>query len=82
MNNKLCLPVMVKSVRSMANLVINLSIQNSFLPETTILLDRFSVTVKHVDYSKCHRIWYANGFEKLAYANSVDPDQNAPKGAV
>ena len=33
-------------------------------------------------YSKCHKILCAKASDKMAYANSVDPDQTAPEGAV
>ena len=33
-------------------------------------------------HSKCPKISYTKVFEKMAYANSADPDQTAPEGAV
>ena len=33
-------------------------------------------------YSKCPKIPYAKVAGKIAYANSADPDQTAPEGAV
>ena len=33
-------------------------------------------------YGKCPKISYTKVSDKMAYANSVDQDQNAPKGAV
>ena len=33
-------------------------------------------------YGKCPNISYTKVSEKMAYANSVDPDQTAPEGAV
>ena len=33
-------------------------------------------------YRKCHKISYTSVSDKMAYANSVDPDQTAPEGAV
>ena len=33
-------------------------------------------------YSKCPKISDTRVFDKMAYANSVDPDQTAPEGAV
>ena len=33
-------------------------------------------------YSKNPKIPYIKSSDKMAYANSVDPDQNAPEGAV
>ena len=34
------------------------------------------------NYGKCPKIWYTKHSDKMAYANSVDPDQTAPEGAV
>ena len=33
-------------------------------------------------YGKCPRISYTKVSDKVAYANSADPDQTAPEGAV
>ena len=33
-------------------------------------------------YSKCPKIWYINISDKMVYADSADPDQTAPEGAV
>ena len=33
-------------------------------------------------YDKCPQISYTKVSDKMAYANSVDPDQTAPEGAV
>ena len=33
-------------------------------------------------YGKCPKISYNKVSDKMAYANSVDPDQTAPEGAV
>ena len=33
-------------------------------------------------YGKCPKISYTKIADKMAYANSVDPDQTAPSGAV
>ena len=33
-------------------------------------------------YCKCPKISYIKVANKMAYANSTDPDQTAPKGAV
>ena len=33
-------------------------------------------------YDKCPQISYTNLSDKMAYANSGDPDQTAPAGAV
>ena len=33
-------------------------------------------------YSKCPKILYTKVSDKMAYANSADPDQTAPEGAV
>ena len=33
-------------------------------------------------YGKCPKISYTKVSDKMAYANSVDPDQTAPDGAV
>ena len=33
-------------------------------------------------YSKCPKISYNKFCDKMAYANSADPDQTAPEGAV
>ena len=39
---------------------------------------------EHVDthYGKCPKISYTKVSDKMAYANSADPDQTAPSGAV
>ena len=33
-------------------------------------------------YGKCPKILYTKSSNRMAYANNVDPDQTAPKGAV
>ena len=33
-------------------------------------------------YGKCPKILYSEVVDKMSYANSADPDQTAPKGAV
>ena len=33
-------------------------------------------------YSKCPKISYTKCSDKIVYANSVDPNQTAPEGAV
>ena len=33
-------------------------------------------------YSKCPKILYTKESDKMAYANSADPDQTAPERAV
>ena len=33
-------------------------------------------------YGKCPKISYTKVANKMAYANSADPDQTAPEGAV
>ena len=33
-------------------------------------------------YGKCPKISYTKVSDKMEYANSADPDQTAPKGAV
>ena len=33
-------------------------------------------------YGKCPKILYIKVAKKMAYANSADPDQTAPEGAV
>ena len=33
-------------------------------------------------YSKCPKISYTKMADKMAHANSADPDQTAPEGAV
>ena len=33
-------------------------------------------------YGKCPKISYNKVSDKIAYANSADPDQTAPEGAV
>ena len=33
-------------------------------------------------YGKCPEILYIKVSDKMAYANSADPDQTAPEGAV
>ena len=35
-----------------------------------------------MQYNKCSEILYTKDDEKMAYANSADPDQTAPEGAV
>ena len=35
-----------------------------------------------VGYGKCPKILYSKVSDKMAYANSADPDQTAPEGAV
>ena len=35
-----------------------------------------------LSYGKCPKILYTKMSDKMAYANSADPDQTAPKGAV
>ena len=37
---------------------------------------------KYLGYSKCPKIPYTKVSDKMAYANSADPDQTAPEGAV
>ena len=34
------------------------------------------------DYGKCPKISNTKASDKMTYANSVDPDQTAPEGAV
>ena len=41
---------------------------------------RFTVLLKK--YDKCPEISYTKVSDKMAYANSADPDQTAPEGAV
>ena len=33
-------------------------------------------------YSNCPKVSYTNFYDKMAYANSADPDQTTPDGAV
>ena len=33
-------------------------------------------------YCKCPKIWNTNVSDKITHANSADPDQTAPDGAV
>ena len=33
-------------------------------------------------YGKCPKILYTKSSDKMAYANSVDPDQTAPSGSI
>ena len=33
-------------------------------------------------YRKCPKLLYIKSSDKMAYANSIDPDQTAPSGAV
>ena len=35
-----------------------------------------------IRYGKCPKILYTKESDKLSYANSADPDQTAPDGAV
>ena len=35
-----------------------------------------------IPYSKCPKLWNTNVSDKMQYANSADPDQTAPEGAV
>ena len=37
---------------------------------------------KYLDYRKCPKISYTKVSDKMTYANSADPDQTAPEGAV
>ena len=37
---------------------------------------------KYLEYDKCPEISYTKSSDKMAYANSVNPDQTAPDGAV
>ena len=50
---------------------------------TTVSSESVSVplTLKF-EYSKYTKISYTKVFDKMACANSVDPDQTAPEGAV
>ena len=34
------------------------------------------------EYGKCPKILYTKVSDKMAYANSLDPEQTAPEGAV
>ena len=34
------------------------------------------------DYGKCPKILYTKVTDKMAHANSADPDQTAPEGAI
>ena len=36
----------------------------------------------HMIYSKCPKISNTKVSDKMSYANSADPDQTAPEGAV
>ena len=38
--------------------------------------------VQKTIYSKCPKIMYTKGSDKMSYANSADPDQISPEGAV
>ena len=53
----------------------------------------FSLEINHLNqsfgeyddttgYGKCPKISYTKVADKMAYANSADPDQTAPEGAV
>ena len=35
-----------------------------------------------MEYGKCHKNSNTKASDKMTYANSVDPDQTAPEGAV
>ena len=35
-----------------------------------------------LEYGKCSKISYTKVSDKMAYANSINPDQIAPEGAV
>ena len=51
--------------------------------EEKIVAEQPSVMKEQVhDYGKCPKISYTKVSDKMAYANSVDPDQTALKGAV
>ena len=39
-------------------------------------------TKRKYQYSKCPKISYTKVSNKMEYANSADPDQTAPEGAV
>ena len=39
-----------------------------------------TLRVKHLDRQPCPKILYTKVSDKLAYADSADPDQTAPKG--
>ena len=34
------------------------------------------------EYGKCPKLSYTKFADKMSYANSIDPDQTAPEGAV
>ena len=42
----------------------------------------FAILIHLSKYGKCPKISYTKVADKMAYANSADPDQTAPKGAV
>ena len=49
--------------------------------ETELLISAF-LNHWHFSYSKCPKVLYTKVADKILYANSIDPDQTAPKGAV
>ena len=46
------------------------------------MISSISALQKKENYSKCPEILYSKVFDKMAYGNSLDPDQATPKGAV
>ena len=38
--------------------------------------------IKNIQYRKCPKILHTKVADKMAYANSADPDQTAPSGVV
>ena len=44
-----------------------------------ILLENYAI---YAAYGKCPKIAYTKAADKMKYANSTDPDQTAPEGAV
>ena len=53
-------------------------------PELIILFLHDNVFIEEWKkyYNKCLKILYTKASDKMTYANSADPDQTAPEGAV
>ena len=47
-----------------------------------VYVTHWSLNFVWFNYGKCPKILYIKVVDKMAYANSADPDQTAPEGAV
>ena len=45
-------------------------------------LHNFVIKLFANGYCKCPKILYTKSSDKMAYTNSIDPDQTAPEGAI